>query len=211
MRRAAATLLLFVVCACASKTRTNTIPTAPPGGALVAFRRHVVAVELALNEEQQAKGLMGRKSLGPNAGMFFLFPAPQSTAFYMYKTLIPLSIAVAILRYHLYDIDLLINRGLVYGTLTACVVGLYVLVVGYLGALFHTGGNLAISLVATGCVAMVFQPLRESNSRMRSSRRAVAASRCADSSAISSPSRSSSPTGSRVAQRAVFIGDSPLL
>jgi hypothetical protein len=63
--------------------------------------------------------------------------------------LIPLSIGVAVLRYHLFDIDILINRTLVYGTLTACVIGLYLLVVGYFGVLFRTGGNLAISLLAT--------------------------------------------------------------
>jgi signal transduction histidine kinase len=55
---------------------------------------------------------------------------------------------------------LLINRTLVYGTLTASVVAIYVLVVGTLGALFRAGGNLLISLVATGLVAVLFQPLR---------------------------------------------------
>jgi signal transduction histidine kinase len=74
--------------------------------------------------------------------------------------LIPLSIGIAMLRHHLFDVDMLINRTLVYGTLTACVVGLYVLVVGYLGVLFRSGGNLAISLLATGLVALLFQPLR---------------------------------------------------
>jgi hypothetical protein len=48
----------------------------------------------------------------------------------------------------------------VYGALTACVVGIYVIVVGYLGALFRTSGNLAISLIATALVAMLVQPLR---------------------------------------------------
>ncbi|HEU5100066.1 MAG TPA: GAF domain-containing sensor histidine kinase, partial [Roseiflexaceae bacterium] len=37
----------------------------------------------------------------------------------------------------------------------------YVLVVGYLGTLFQTSGNLLISLVATGLVAVLFQPLRD--------------------------------------------------
>ena len=74
--------------------------------------------------------------------------------------LIPLTIGIAILRYRLWDIDVIINRALVYGTLTVSVVGVYILVVGYLGALFRTGGNLPISLVATGLVAVLFQPLR---------------------------------------------------
>ncbi|MGI8541346.1 MAG: histidine kinase [Rubrobacteraceae bacterium] len=72
-----------------------------------------------------------------------------------------LAIGVAILRHNLYDIDFIINRTLLYGALTACVVGIYVFVVGYLGTLFRTEGSLAISLLATGVVAVAFQPLRD--------------------------------------------------
>ncbi|TMF01655.1 MAG: histidine kinase, partial [Chloroflexi bacterium] len=61
----------------------------------------------------------------------------------------------------LYDIDLLINRTLVYAGLTACVVGIYILIVGYLGSLSPSGGNSALSLLATGIIAILFQPLRE--------------------------------------------------
>ncbi|GAC1350208.1 MAG: hypothetical protein NVSMB27_30530 [Ktedonobacteraceae bacterium] len=74
--------------------------------------------------------------------------------------LIPLSIGAAILRYRLWDIDIIINRTLVYGLLTAFVVGFYILVVGYLGAIFRAEGNVLISLIATGLVAVLFQPLR---------------------------------------------------
>ncbi|MDQ5853662.1 MAG: GAF domain-containing sensor histidine kinase [Chloroflexota bacterium] len=76
-------------------------------------------------------------------------------------TLIPASIGIAILRFRLWDIDLIINRTLVYGALTAGVVGLYVLVVGGASALLRTGDNVLVSLVATGLIAVLFQPLRE--------------------------------------------------
>jgi signal transduction histidine kinase len=53
-----------------------------------------------------------------------------------------------------------INRTLVYGALSACVIGIYVLAVVALGALFQAQGNLGVSLLATGLVAVLFQPLR---------------------------------------------------
>ncbi|HSH77576.1 MAG TPA: hypothetical protein VLA19_03480, partial [Herpetosiphonaceae bacterium] len=74
---------------------------------------------------------------------------------------LPVAVGIAVLRYRLYDIDLIINRTLVYGALTGCVVGLYVFVVGYLGVIFQAGDNLLISLVATGLVAVLFAPLRD--------------------------------------------------
>ena len=82
------------------------------------------------------------------------------TVVYVLSLLSPLSIGLAIVRSRLWEIDLIINRTLVYGILTVCVVGVYVLVVGALGALIGTSGNLVISLIATGLVAVLFQPLR---------------------------------------------------
>jgi signal transduction histidine kinase len=75
--------------------------------------------------------------------------------------LIPISIGFAIVRARLWDIDVLINRTLVYGLLSVAVVGSYVLVVGGLGTLIGARANLVIELLATGLVALLFQPLRE--------------------------------------------------
>lgn len=74
---------------------------------------------------------------------------------------IPLSIGIAILRYRLWDIDVIIKRTLVYGLLTACVIGIYVGIVGLLGMLFQAQGNLLVSLLATGLIAVLFHPLRD--------------------------------------------------
>lgn len=80
---------------------------------------------------------------------------------YLAMMLIPLSIGVAMLRYRLFDVDVLINRTLVYGALTLSVIALYVLIVGGFSIIFQAGGNPAVSLLATGVVAVVVQPLRQ--------------------------------------------------
>lgn len=68
---------------------------------------------------------------------------------------------IAILRYRLWDIHILINRTLVYGALTTLIVAIYVTTVGAVGVLLQTGGSLLVSLFGTGIVAFSFQPLRE--------------------------------------------------
>ncbi len=75
--------------------------------------------------------------------------------------LIAAAVAIAVLRYRLYNIDVIINRTLVYGTLTGVIVVLYVGIVGALGALFQARGSQLISLAATGLVAVLFQPIRD--------------------------------------------------
>ncbi|MCB0163280.1 MAG: histidine kinase dimerization/phosphoacceptor domain-containing protein, partial [Anaerolineae bacterium] len=74
---------------------------------------------------------------------------------------LPIAIAIAIFRYKLWNIDVIINRTLVYGGLTLTVVLIYILTVGGLGLLFQTSGNFVISLLATALIAIAFQPVRE--------------------------------------------------
>lgn len=73
---------------------------------------------------------------------------------------VPVAVGVAILEYHLYDIDQVINRALVYGALTVVVAGLYVASVGLITVSFDRSLGLAASLMATVVVAVAFQPLR---------------------------------------------------
>ncbi|MDP8973714.1 MAG: hypothetical protein M3N45_11225 [Actinomycetota bacterium] len=76
---------------------------------------------------------------------------------------IPVAVGIAILRYRLYDIDLLINRTLVYGSLTATLVAVYVGSVVGLQAILRvlTGQESTLAVVAsTLAIAALFNPLR---------------------------------------------------
>ena len=78
---------------------------------------------------------------------------------------IPISIAIAILRSRLYDIDVLINRTLVYGTLTGILALIYVGLVIGLGSLVRlfTGQvsqSPVVIVASTLAIAALFQPLR---------------------------------------------------
>lgn len=74
--------------------------------------------------------------------------------------LFPISIGIAILRHHLFDIDIIINRTLVYGGLTAVTVLVYAVVVGGLGGIFHAPNSTFSGLFAAAIIAIIFQPLR---------------------------------------------------
>jgi len=73
---------------------------------------------------------------------------------------IAVAVGIAILRHGLYDINLVINRTLVYGALTVAVFGLYLLVVGGLGLLLQARADSTFGLLGVGLVALVVQPLR---------------------------------------------------
>ncbi|MFQ5923978.1 MAG: histidine kinase, partial [Anaerolineales bacterium] len=92
--------------------------------------------------------VLGRSIIGANTLGILVLP-------------FPLALAVAIMRHRLFDIDLIINRTLVYGALTASTMGIYVLIVGYLGGLVQERDRSVIAFLTTGLVAVLFQPLRQ--------------------------------------------------
>ena len=75
--------------------------------------------------------------------------------------LIPISIGFAVLRYRLYDIDVVINKTIVFGALALFIGAVYVGVVVLLGsAIGATTTNPVLAIVATAVVAVLFEPVR---------------------------------------------------
>jgi PAS domain S-box-containing protein len=97
------------------------------------------------------EALGGRPLVTPEVSMFA-------------SLLVPISFAIAVLRYRIFDIELVINRGLVYGTLTLLLSGLYLIIVRGLTlavqALVSTSNETLIVFIATLTIALVFAPLR---------------------------------------------------
>jgi signal transduction histidine kinase len=79
----------------------------------------------------------------------------------VFKACLPISIAYAILRYRLWNIDLVINRVLVYGSLSVLTMLGYLGTVFVMNALFTGLSNPLVSFLATGLVAILFEPLRQ--------------------------------------------------
>src|SRR5262245_35822690 len=73
----------------------------------------------------------------------------------------PVTCAIAIVRYRLWDFDLLINRTLVYASLTALIVALYSVVVVGVSTAFQTRSLELSGLLAAGIIAVLFQPVRD--------------------------------------------------
>jgi len=73
---------------------------------------------------------------------------------------IPIATGVAVLKYRLYDIDVVISRTVLFGLLIAFITAVYLGIVVGLGALVGSRGNLLLSVVATAVIAVAFQPVR---------------------------------------------------
>lgn len=83
---------------------------------------------------------------------------------YLALMLAPLSFAVAIVKYKIFDIEIVINRSLVYVLLTGFIVGLYLLLVGLAGQFLHDMSPRANTFIAIACTlvaAIVFNPAKQ--------------------------------------------------
>ncbi len=74
--------------------------------------------------------------------------------------LIPIAIGVSVLRYHLFDIDVVINRALLIGALAVFITVVYVAIVVGIGAVVGSRSDPILSATAAAVVALAFQPAR---------------------------------------------------
>ncbi len=81
---------------------------------------------------------------------------------------LPVAVGIAVLRYRLYDIDLVINKAVVFAVLATFITAVYVAIVVGVSALVGTAGDpsIALSIAATAIVAVAFQPARERAQRL---------------------------------------------
>ena len=79
---------------------------------------------------------------------------------------IPVSIAFGVLKYRLYDIDVVISKTVVYGAMAVFVTIVYVAIVVGVGTAVGTTGDAALSAVAAAIVALAFQPVRRRAQRL---------------------------------------------
>jgi signal transduction histidine kinase len=79
---------------------------------------------------------------------------------------VPASIAVAVLKYRLYEIDVIIGKAVLYGLLAAFFTVVYVAIVIGVGAVLGSRGNSFLTIVAAVVIAVAFQPVRERARRL---------------------------------------------
>ncbi len=100
--------------------------------------------------------------------------APQAlqpmvrVVYFLALGLFVIALGMALLKYRLYDIDIVVNKAIVYGALGVFVTGVYVAVVFGISAAVGAAGEFDVwlSLLATVIVAVAFQPVRERAQRL---------------------------------------------
>ena len=79
---------------------------------------------------------------------------------------IPVACGIAILKYRLYDLDVVVRKTVVFGLVAAFITAVYALVVGGIGALVGAKGNTILSFAAAALLAVAFQPARDRARRL---------------------------------------------
>ncbi|MDP9301047.1 MAG: sensor histidine kinase, partial [Actinomycetota bacterium] len=78
----------------------------------------------------------------------------------------PIACGIAILKYRLYDLDVVVRKTVVFGLLAAFITALYAVVVGGIGAIVGAKSSTVLSFAAAALLAVAFQPARDRARRL---------------------------------------------
>jgi signal transduction histidine kinase len=107
-------------------------------------------------------GWLTLTSIGEAARISWLVDSPLITVLSIVAFLaLPAAVGAAILKYRLYELDLVIRKTVVFGLLALFMTLVYAAVVGGIGALVGSTSNTTLSFVAAAALAVLFQPARE--------------------------------------------------
>jgi signal transduction histidine kinase len=90
-----------------------------------------------------------------------LVRVPYAITPFLVLLAIPVAMAIAILRYRLFDIDVIISRALLFTLLSAGITAIYAVIVLGIGTLVGSGSDPLLTIAAAVVIALVFQPLRQ--------------------------------------------------
>ncbi|MDH5224266.1 MAG: GAF domain-containing sensor histidine kinase [Actinomycetota bacterium] len=121
----------------------------------------VMAVGLALAYYGIILGIILATGTDPSQGAVW----PEYLAIASFLA-VPISVAFGVLKYRLYDIDVVINKAAVYAVLAVFITGVYLTVVVAAGSLTGYASNPALSGIAAAIVALAFQPVRRGTQRL---------------------------------------------
>lgn len=99
-------------------------------------------------------------NLPPDASIPWWGPASE-LGWWFSLNILPVSLTIAITKSKLWNIDIVVNRTLVYGLLTVATMAMYILIVGAFGNFLSINNRSITAFLATGLVAILFHPLRE--------------------------------------------------
>jgi signal transduction histidine kinase len=143
--------------------------TAATGLLALSVLGSIVAVASLLVRWRRAGTDLRRQLLPPTAALAVivialaigeLAPALKVIIQTLTLPLLPLTCAVSVLRYRLFDVELLIRRSLVYSAISTILLGAYAGTVATVGALLGHRAHLIAPALATGLVAVGFSPVR---------------------------------------------------
>jgi hypothetical protein len=135
------------------------------GGLVLAVASVIVRMRRSRGDQrQQFKWLVFGAAMLPLGNLIATLPVPSVVQNVGVCALVafPVTVGVAILKYRFYDIDVVINRALVYGTLTAILALTYLTIVVVLQRALSgitEGSNIAVA-ASTPAVAALFSPAR---------------------------------------------------